>query len=132
MAYLIDTDRLIDWLEDQPYALDLFETLYDEGLAISIVTYLEAYEGVLREERDSATGRRLRHRIAEFRIVELSPSVARRCAAMRLALRRAGKRPDRRSMDLIIAATAIEHDLTLVTRNTGDYSDIPGIALHTP
>ena len=45
-------------------------------------------------------------------------------------LRRSGRRVRHRLLDLINAATAIEYDLTLVTRNTVDYADIPGIRLH--
>jgi predicted nucleic acid-binding protein len=38
----------------------------------------------------------------------------------------------RRGFDILIAATAIEHGLTLVTRNIDDYADIPGIELYQP
>jgi hypothetical protein len=31
-----------------------------------------------------------------------------------------------RALDLIIAATALENDLTLVTYNRADFADIPG------
>jgi predicted nucleic acid-binding protein len=31
---------------------------------------------------------------------------------------------------LIVAATAIEHGLTLVTRNKADYRDITGVSLY--
>jgi predicted nucleic acid-binding protein len=41
-----------------------------------------------------------------------------------------GKRPTRRGFDLLIAATAIEHGLTLVTRNVRDYADIRGLQLY--
>ena len=34
--------------------------------------------------------------------------------------------------DSIIAATAINHNMTLVTRNVKDYNDIPGISLINP
>ena len=34
--------------------------------------------------------------------------------------------------DSIIAATALEHDLQLVTRNTGDFDWIPGLKLWSP
>ena len=45
-------------------------------------------------------------------------------------MRKAGKRVNSRALDLLIAATALEYDLTLVTRNTEDYGDIPGLKLY--
>ena len=41
-----------------------------------------------------------------------------------------GKRVRPRAIDLMIAATAIESNLVLVTRNRSDYADIPGLAMH--
>jgi predicted nucleic acid-binding protein len=35
-------------------------------------------------------------------------------------------------MDLLIAATALEHDLTLLTRNIRDFSQIPDLRLYQP
>ncbi|NJN82940.1 MAG: type II toxin-antitoxin system VapC family toxin [Caldilineaceae bacterium] len=63
-------------------------------------------------------------------VIPLSLSIARRCARLREQLKLQGKRVDSRSLDLIIAATALEHDLTLVTRNSKDYSDIPNLNLY--
>ena len=37
-----------------------------------------------------------------------------------------------RAMDLLIAATALEHDLVLVTRNTRHYADVADLRLHQP
>jgi predicted nucleic acid-binding protein len=37
-----------------------------------------------------------------------------------------------RALDLIIAATALEYDLTLVTKNTDDFKDIPHLSLSQP
>lgn len=34
--------------------------------------------------------------------------------------------------DAIIAATALEHDLTLVTRNTNDFHPLVDLRLHNP
>jgi predicted nucleic acid-binding protein len=56
--------------------------------------------------------------------------VARRCAELREELRAERKRFRARALDLMIAATAIEHGLTLVTRNTDDYADIGGLDLY--
>jgi len=41
------------------------------------------------------------------------------------------KRVKSRALDLINAAIALEHDLTLVTRNVEDYKDIPDLNLYS-
>jgi predicted nucleic acid-binding protein len=46
--------------------------------------------------------------------------VAQRCARLREALRGDRRRVDARAFDLLVAATALEYDLTLVTRNLRD------------
>ena len=61
-----------------------------------------------------------------------SVAIAERCAGLRETLQRHGKRVRPRALDLIVAATALEYGLTLVTRNTDDYRDIPGLTLYTP
>lgn len=65
-------------------------------------------------------------------MLPLSPAVAERCARLRETLRKQRKRINMRALDLIIAATALEYNLTLVTRNTEDYVDIPDLQLSRP
>src|SRR6266851_5012510 len=48
MPYLIDSDVVIDHLADVAAATTLLEQLASEGIAVSIITYMEAYQGVLR------------------------------------------------------------------------------------
>jgi predicted nucleic acid-binding protein len=64
------------------------------------------------------------------RVLPISRPVARRYVLIRGSLRRQGRliaQPD-----LLIAATAIHHDLTLVTRNLRHYERIPGLKLLIP
>jgi len=63
-------------------------------------------------------------------VLPFSLTVAKRCAALREQLKKEQKRVKSRALDLINAAIAIEHNLTLVTRNTEDYKDIPGLELY--
>ena len=99
------------------------------GLAISSVTYMESYEGILRE-RSPIVQAHFDRLISTLEVIPFALPEAARCAQLRAELRRL-RRPVRpRGLDLLIAATALEHDLTLVTRNTADYRDVPGLKLH--
>lgn len=132
MPYLIDSDVLIAQREAQPSALALLEQLAPQGLAISIVTYLEVYQGTLRGpdlERAQASFARF---LAGVPVIPLSLAAARRCAELREDLSRDGKRVRARALDLITAAIAPEHGYTLVTRNRKDYEDIADLSLYQP
>ena len=128
MTYLIDSDWVIDHLADVREASELLDRLADEGIAISIITYMEAYQGTLRSPVAEAEA--LFNTFASgVPVIPLSRAVARRCAHLREILRRQGRKVNSRALDLLIAATALEHDLTLVTRNVEDYRDIPNLKL---
>ena len=120
---------MIDHLANIPQANHLLEQLTPEGIAISIITYMEAYQGVVR----SPHAKEARAKLQAFRrsvpVLPFSLSVAKRCAVLREHLKKEQKRVKSRALDLINAAIALEHDLTLVTRNVEDYQDIPGLEL---
>ena len=130
MPYLIDTDWVIDLLASVPEAVQLLDRLAQDGIAISVITYMEAYQGVERSPHPEEAQNKLRAFLDSLPVVSLSPAVAQRCARLRETLRKQGKRVNARSLDLIIAATALEYNLTLVTRNTEDYADVPGLKLY--
>jgi predicted nucleic acid-binding protein len=89
---------------------------------LSAVTLMEIELGILRiERRDAAQGTRLRtwmnnHILPEFadRTLPVDAAVALRCAALHV--------PDPCSeRNAFIAATALVHGMTIVTRNTADF-----------
>lgn len=131
MAYLIDSDLVIDHLADVLEASELLAELAEEGIAISVITYMEVYQGLLRSVAVQGQVESLFDALVEgVPVIPLSLAVARRCAHLRETLRRQKKRVNARALDLIIAATALEHDLMLVTRNSEDYEDIPELKLY--
>ena len=101
-------------------------------LYVSAITLMEIELGVLRiERRDPAQGARLRawvdHRILpEFadRTLSVDLAVALRCAPLHVP----DPRPER---DAFIAATALVHGMTIVTRNLADFAPI-GVPLVNP
>ena len=132
MAYLIDSDLVIDHLADDPAARRLLDRLAPDGLTISMITYLEVYQGTLVSPDPDQAQDKLDAFLAAVPVVPFSAAVARRCARLRTELQRQGKRVRSRALDLLTAATALEHELTLVTRNLADYEDIPELVLYQP
>lgn len=132
MPYLLDSNWVIYHLSAVPEAVQLLDRLAVEGIFISMVTYLEVFEGVETAPNPSEVQVQLARFTDDVPILPLSVEVARRCARLRAHLRREGRRVNNRALDLIIAATAIEHDLTLVTRNLADFNDIPQLRIYQP
>ncbi len=99
---------------------------------LSVVTLMEIELGILRvERRDPPRGARLRawmdhHVLPEFadRILSVDTAVALRCAPLHVP----DPRPER---DAFIAATALAHGMTVVTRNLADFAPT-GVPLLNP
>ena len=99
-------------------------------IAVSVISYMEIYEGILRSPDLPSADAKFTAFMEVTPILPFSPTTARTCALLRDQLRRDGKRVRARALDLLTAAMAIEHGLTLVTRNVHDYDDISGLILY--
>ena len=132
MPYLVDSNVVIDHLMDVPEASAILESLTTKGLAISIVTYMEAFQGIERSPDVEQAREKFQAFTDGVLILPFSFAVAERCARLRETLRSQKKRVNSRALDLIIAATALEYDLTLLTKNTEDFTDIPDLILYQP
>src|SRR5215213_9034641 len=132
MPSLLDSDVVIAYLEDDPSAVALVEGVAAGGVAVALITYAEVYQGTLRSPDPAAAEAQLAAFIEGAPILPFTEAVARRYAELREELRRQGKRVRSRALDLMIAATALEYDYGLVTRNLGDYDDIPELRLPRP
>jgi tRNA(fMet)-specific endonuclease VapC len=128
MIYLIDSDVVADYLKGVPQAVQQISAFVRGGIAISIITYGEIYDGIDGSYDPKAAAEVFRRFLRFVNVLPLNRSVMRRFAAVRRDLRSRGQLiPD---MDMLIAATAPHHNLTLVTRNRSHFRRIPGITLH--
>jgi toxin FitB len=101
-------------------------------LYVSVITILELEHGILLvERRDPEQGARFRNWMDNqvlpafaSRVLAVDTDIALRCARLHVP----DPRPDR---DAIIAATALVHEMTLVTRNTTDFEST-GVELLNP
>lgn len=103
-----------------------------EEACLSAATIFEIERGILLlEQRVPSQGAGIRKwlegdvltRYAE-RILPIDAAVARRCAALHVPLTRP-------PYDALIAATALVHNLTVITRDTADFASM-GVALFNP
>ncbi|EJJ7183595.1 type II toxin-antitoxin system VapC family toxin [Salmonella enterica] len=101
-------------------------------LYLSVITLLELERGILRvERRDVLQGQMLRRwldgnvlPVFADRILPVDVAVVRQCARLHV--------PDLRpESDTLIAATALVHGMTVVTRNVADFEPT-GVAIINP
>ncbi len=128
--YLIDTDWIIDALHGFATAMQTLVDLAPDGLAVSIITYGELYEGAYyaRNPQTELTG------LAAFllgkEILPLTTSIMERFGVIRGALT-PHQRRQIGDMDPLIAASALTHGLTLLTRNISDFQLVPGLSIYS-
>lgn len=130
MMYLVDTDWVIDYLKGKQQAVDLLSHLVMDGLAISIITVAEIYEGIYYGQRREQHEAGFRAFLRAVRVLGITQPIARQFALLRGELRQKGQLIG--DPDIFIAATAIHHELILLTRNTKDYRRFPSLKAQFP
>lgn len=135
--FLLDTNVVSELRKVGSKRIDLRVEKWAKSISgvqtfISAITIFELERGVLlTERRDRVQGSMLRkwlddRVLTEYsdRIIPIDTNIARRCASLHVP----NPMPD---YDALIAATALEHCLILVTRNTKDF-DKMGVKLLNP
>lgn len=134
--YLLDTNVISaarkPWTLDERVAHTI-GSLPLQMAAVSVITMMELEIGVISmERRDRRQGADLRQwlrsrraQLDDSQILPVTELVALRCATLHV--------PDRRPRnDSLVAATALVHGLTLVTRNVADFETIDGLRILNP
>lgn len=121
--YLIDTNVVIDYLGQKlpPSAMSFLNEVIDSIPNVSIITRIEVLGFSTSEENYQL----LVSFMNDATVLDLTEDVASQSIEIRKTLKT--KLPD-----AIIAATALAYDLTLITRNVGDFKNIPNLNLINP
>jgi predicted nucleic acid-binding protein len=125
IKYLWDTNTAIYYLQQQfpPDAEKFMDDLVkDQHPVISAITEIELLCWKTATEKDIEV---LHNFINDALVIELEQPIKLQTAEIRKAHRI--KLPD-----AIIAATALVYDLSLLSRNTSDFSNINGIKIISP
>ena len=125
MPYLIDTDIVINSIKGNKKVNQRISEYAAIPKAISIITFGELLYGAKKSiQRDKNTS--IVYRLAEiFPIVGITRSTIEAFTDVKIALDMKGERIE--DFDLLIAATALSLNYTLVTNNTKHYKRIEGL-----
>lgn len=133
--YLLDTNvvsELRKGVNANKNVVSWAKDISTSSLFLSVISVLELEIGILLKERkDPSQGAILRtwmntHVLPAFseRIIYIDVAVAQSCAKLHV--------PDKRTeRDALIAATALVHGMTIVTRNVKDFMEA-GVEIYNP
>lgn len=126
MKFLLDTNICSAYLKGHPSVWNRF-IQHSGGLATSVVCAGELWTWVKRGKASPKSQQAVADFYSLIEIVDVDLDVALSFGELRTKMMDAGTpMPD---MDCLIAATAIVHDLTLVTNNTVDFSNLPSLRM---
>lgn len=128
MIYCLDTNTVIYYLKgSQPGIRDRLAKLQPQQVSVSEVVVAELLFGVQRSQRKASNLAKVSAFLAPVRRLAFDDQVSPHYAEIRAELTDRGELigPN----DLLIAATARAHGLTLVTHNTREFSRVTGLKL---
>lgn len=125
MAFLIDTNIAILLRDREPVTTARIGSMTGDAF-ISVVTHVEL-EGGVHARPQFAAARRASLDILMQSLIVLA--FGDECLKAYRAIVEASEYARQRILDRMIAATALVHDLPLITCNGADFRDVPGLRL---
>ncbi len=134
MSYLLDTNVLSELVSKNPNqgVIEWFDAIPDESLYLSVLSLGEIRKGVAKIENLRRKNKLLiwlENDLPgwfEDRILSIDQAVADRWGRLEYEVKRTLP-----AIDGLLAATALHHDLEMVTRNEKDF-ELPGLTVINP
>ncbi len=129
MKYLVDTDWIIDHLSGREEVTLKLKGFATEGVATSIVSIAELYEGVYGSRNYEKSLKALERFLEGISTINLDMEVCRIFGKERNRLRKIGQIIG--DFDLLIAAICLRHKLILLTNNKDHFDRVDGLHIIT-
>jgi tRNA(fMet)-specific endonuclease VapC len=127
MKLLLDTDTSVFWLRGHSPVRKRMTSVDPQTIAISVITLAELRYGAAYSARPADNHQAIDDFISPISVLGLVPEAASVFGVLKADLRRKGLLIE--DMDLLIASTALAHDLTLVTNNVAHFERIADLHL---
>ena len=126
MKCLVDTDWIIDHLKGiEKVREKLKEFRQYGGIAVSIISLAELYEGIYSSKDPIKDQRLLENLLTQFSVLAIDREICKVFGRERTKLRK--KKQLIGDMDLLIASTALHHNLTILTNNLKHFERVEGL-----
>jgi tRNA(fMet)-specific endonuclease VapC len=129
IRYLIDTDWVIDHLNQIERVVNRLRELRPQGLALSIASLAELYEGVHYSRDPEQSQQAFDAFLEDVTVLGLDEEICKIFGRERGRLRRQGQLIG--DLDLLIAATCVHYGLTLLTNNRRHFDRIEGLSIES-
>ena len=129
VRYLVDTDWVIHYLKGRRPFVERLRVLEEQGLAISVINLGELYEGVYGATEPEKREQGLKDFLQGVTVLGLDEETCRIFGQERQRLRRAGNLPG--DLDLFIGATALRHNLIVLTNNRSHFERIESLRIES-
>jgi len=125
LSYLIDTDWIIHYLNGNSGIVEKIGLLEKEGLAASVISVAELYEGIYYSTNPAGNEKALNDFLSGISTLGIEDEVCKVFGKERGRLRQEKKMIG--DFDLLIASTCLHHRLTLMTNNRRHYEMVDGL-----
>jgi tRNA(fMet)-specific endonuclease VapC len=129
IQYLLDMDWAIHYLNEHPGIVERLHNLLDDGLGLFIISLAELYEGVYYSRDPAGDEQDLNDFLRGVRVLGIDEAICQIFGKERGRLRAAGMMVG--DFDLLIGATALHYDLTLLTNNRRHFERIAGLRIES-
>lgn len=129
IQYLLDTDWVIHYLNEHQGIVQRLDALLDDGLGLSIISLAELYEGVYYSRDPEGDEQDLNDFLRGMTILGIDEVVCKIFGRQRGRLRAEGLLIG--DTDLLIGATALQYDLTLLSNNRRHFERIEGLRIES-
>ncbi|MGD1931269.1 MAG: type II toxin-antitoxin system VapC family toxin [Leptolyngbyaceae cyanobacterium] len=128
MRYLLDTCVISDFIKGEPGTMAKLKQTSPVDIAISAVTVMELQYGlVLNPQRAQKVEPAISSILAAVTMLPFSNDEAEQAARIRAVLKSQGQPIG--AYDVLIAATALQHDLIMVTANQREFERVANLQL---
>jgi tRNA(fMet)-specific endonuclease VapC len=125
LTHLLDTDICIHAMKSRDFTLSRRLDELRGNCAVSDVSIYELYSGAERYEMPARRMAIIDTFIGRLVVLSFDTKAARIAAPLNFQLESKGQKIG--GFDMLIAATALAHNLTLFTNNTREFNRVPGL-----